>query len=316
VIVTRRNPPDAVRQNVLRSIARWREAGLTDAQIRALIRSGDLIRMRRGLYATRTWVAAGDGDEAHAHALLGYAVLRTLPRTAVVSHHSAARIHGMELLQAPGPEIVTVTVPPGTRSDPARRSNLIRHRASLPEAHTRKVNGILVTTPARTVIDIARSDPFMAGVVVADSALRKELTHTAQLVDVLDTCAYWPGGSTARQVAAFADRVPESVLESCSRVVFHQHGLKPPVLQYWIPGARYRADFCWLDCKVIAECDGLGKYADDPKKIGAQIKRDNELRRLGYEVVHFTWEELFTDPGRVVADILDAMRRQRSRRGR
>lgn len=312
MIVTRRNPPDAVRQNVLRSLARWRAVGLTDAQIRALIRSGDLIRMRRGLYATRAWAASGEGDEARAHALVACAVLCNLPGTAVVSHHSAARIYGMEMLHPPGPEIVAVTVPPGTRSDTARRSNLVRHRATLPDAHIRKVRGIPLTTPARTVIDIARNDRFMEGVVVADSALRKELTHTAQLVDILDTCARWSGATTARRVAEFADRVPESVLESCSRVVFHQHGLKPPVPQYWVPGARYRADFCWPDCKVIAECDGLGKYAD-PKKIGAQIKRDNELRRLGYEVVHFTWEELFRDPERVVKDILDAMRKQRLR---
>lgn len=313
MIVTRRNPPDAVRQNVLRSIAWWREAGLTDAQIRALIRSGDLIRMRRGLYATRSWAADGEGDEARAHALLACAVLRNLPSAAVVSHHSAARIYGMEMLHPPGPEIVTVTVSPGTRSDPARRANLIRHRAGLPEAQFRKVNGIPVTTPARTVIDIARNDPFMEGVVIADSALRRELTHTAQLLDILDMCARWPGGARARLVTEFADRVPESVLESCSRVVFHQHGLKPPVLQHWIPGARYRADFCWPDCKVVAECDGLGKYRDDPKRMGEQIKRDNELRRLGYEVVHFTWEELFRDPERVVNDILDAMRKQRLR---
>jgi very-short-patch-repair endonuclease len=153
--------------------------------------------------------------------------------------------------------------------------------------------------------------------VVADSALRKELTHTAALRDILDSCAHWPGATTAAMVAEFADRLPESVLESCSRVVFHQHGLPSPVLQHRIPGARYRADFCWPDCKVIAECDGLGKYADDPKRrMGEQIKRDNDLRRLGYEVVHFTWEELFSDPDKVVADILDAMRRQRLRQGR
>jgi very-short-patch-repair endonuclease/predicted transcriptional regulator of viral defense system len=312
-IVTRRNPPDAVRQKALRSLARWREAGLSGAQIRALIRSGDLIRMRRGLYATRSWAAFGEGDDARAHALLACAVLRGLRGYAVVSHHSAARIYGMEMLRPPGPEIVTITAPPGTRGDRAPWSNVIRRRASLPESDIRMMYGIPVTTVARTVIDIARGDPFMEGVVAAESALRKELTHTAQLLDALETYARWPGGTRARLVAEFADRTPESVLESCSRVVFHLHGLKPPVLQYWIPGARYRADFCWPDCKVIAECDGLAKYADDPKRIGLQIRRDNELRRLGYEVVHFTWEELFRDPERIVNDILDAMRKQRGR---
>lgn len=155
----------------------------------------------------------------------------------------------------------------------------------------------------------------MHGVVVADSALHANKVSRDQMRRMLTACARWPGHETARRVVEFADGRAESVLESCARVVFHEHGLEPPDLQVWISGSNYRADFLWPEDKVIAECDGLAKYEEDPKrKIAEQIRRDNVLRRLGYEVIHFTWEDLFVRPEKVIMDILAASQRQRRSR--
>jgi very-short-patch-repair endonuclease len=291
-------------------VAGWRRIGLSDAEIRSLIRSGDLVRVLRGVYATKQAIAFGSIDERRGHALLAAAVQRRTPK-AVISHHSAARIHGFDMLEPPGEFLVTVTLPP-IRKYTSGPHGVIRHRAALPAGHVETFLGVLLTKPPRTVIDIARTSTFQQGVVVADSALRNEATHTQELREMAAECRRWPGIERALQVAEFADPGAESVLESCARVVFRDHGLPLPQLQTPLCGQKYRADFCWPGQMVIVEMDGLAKYADNAgMKVAAQTKRDNDLRRLGYEVIHVTWAELFGEPGRVVEAIWRALRRNR-----
>ena len=110
----------------------------------------------------------------------------------------------------------------------------------------------------------------------------------------------------------FADGLAESVLESCARVFFHEQALPAPALQRNIIGpAGYfvaRADFCWTKYWTIAEADGLLKYNDRADAI-AELKRDRLLREAGYDVAHFTWHELFSDPARVADRIRRAFDR-------
>lgn len=289
------------------SAKQWRAKGVTPGRLRTLVRDGDLIRTRHGVYATRKAMEFAGRDDRHAHSLAAVSAIRATTG-GIVSHHSAARLHGLDMLDPPEISCVHMTFPPGPGDS---TDGIVRYRAALPKRQIVKLFGFDVTSVARTVVDIARDSTFMQGVVIADSALRSGTTEQ-QLRAVLRTCAGWPGIARAERVVGFADEAAESALESCARVVFHEHGLEPPELQVWIPGSGYRADFCWQDCQVIAEADGLAKYEEDPKKkIAEQIKRDNELRRLGWDVVHFTWEDLFRNPRKVIQDILDAMRRQR-----
>jgi hypothetical protein len=151
----------------------------------------------------------------------------------------------------------------------------------------------------------------MAGVVVADSALRTKQASKAELLSVITACSQWPGIRAARRVAAFCDARSESVLESVSRVVFADHGLPPPELQAWIgneTGAIGRADFLWRAYRTVGEADGALKYAD-PSRAMAQLERDARLREAGFEVVHFTWQQIMRAPGLVVASIEAAFRR-------
>lgn len=305
--VTQRGVPDAVRGLYVWSAARWRKEGLTPAQLRTLARSGDLTRTRRGVYATREAIEFSRKDAMSEHAVAALSVLR-VTSGAIVSHHSAAILHGLDMLDPPDSSIVTLTFAPGTKGDTGDGTDIVRYRAKLPRDQLTKVFGFYATNPARTVIDIARMSTFMQGVVVADSVLRLEKATDGQLRRVLDDCPRWPGMDVARRVVEFANPLAESVLESCARVVFHKHGLEPPELQVWIPGTSARVDFCWPGYKVIAEADGLGKYEDDAKrKIADQTRRDNALRRAGYVVIHFTWSELFGQPETLIGDLARAL---------
>jgi hypothetical protein len=275
-----------------------------------LVSSGDLTRVRHGVYATRKAIEFGEAGPAQQHALLAVAAVRVVAG-AVVSHHSAALLQGLDTHKAPDAKVVAVTLPPGPKRGGDETEGIVRYRAALPDDHVAKAFGLKVTSPARTVADIARTSSFMQGVAVADSALRAHVVPKAVMEEVLEVCAGWPGVEQARRVVEFSDMLAESVLESCARVVFHECGLEPPELQVPVaPGMR--VDFCWPRYMVIAEADGLGKYEEDPKrKVAEQTKRDNALRRLEYVVIHFTWAELFGQPETIVADIRRAFGRVR-----
>jgi hypothetical protein len=271
------------------------------------------VKVRHGAYATSSALARAETDPGLRHAIDVAATMATRTHGGIASHHSAAQLHGLRLLNQPPDGTVTLTVP--SRSRPGRYrqdAGVICHAAEVPGQQVTKRYGVPVTTAARTVVDIARTAAFMEGVVVADAALYERHASDSELRRVLRDCERWPGTSRARQVIDFADGLAESVLESCARVFFHEQGLPPPELQVHITGRDRtmiaRVDFFWRRYGVIAETDGLLKY-DSGERAIAERRRDRLLQEAGFEVVHVTWQELFGDPGRVAGRIREAFRR-------
>jgi hypothetical protein len=301
--------------------AEWANAGISLDRLRTLARRGELVRLRRGVYATAETVAAAADDKARRHALAVRAVLAQAPE-AVASHESAALIHGLPLLHEPPDGAVSVTRPAG-RYRGTSGTGVRQHTAQIPRNHQTTVHDALVTTAGRTTIDLARTLPFMDAVVVADAAIRSVKTRKAELSKVIAECERWPGVDQARRVVTFSSGHSGSALESCARVVFDAFGLPPPELQAKIvTGARvdaegkvvvigefheYRVDFLWRDRKTVAETDGLMKY-DSGQAAIRQLQRDRLIREAGYQVVHITWKELFERPQRIIDRILTAFK--------
>jgi Protein of unknown function (DUF559) len=189
--------------------------------------------------------------------------------------------------------------------------------AAMPSHHVTLIDGIPVTSVERTVVDLARSLPFAAGVVTADSALYNRKTTAARLYRMVGECRRWPGIARATEVVDFSHPGAESPLESISRVAFRDGGLPPPVLQAWVIGSRGpigRVDFFWEEQRTIAEADGAMKYAN-PDLARKQLRRDTELREQGYEVVHFTWRDITARPEHVIAQVMAAFARTAKLRG-
>jgi predicted transcriptional regulator of viral defense system len=282
-------------------------AGFSDDRIGTLTSRGDLYRVGRGVYAdgehARETLAFADGLQ-----LLQLAAAVAVTGTgAVVSHESAAYLYSIDLLSTP--VVATLTCPP--RRGRNARAGIKLHTATLPGDHVTAAGRLPVTTPARTVVDLARTVSFRAGVVTADSALRKKLVTKTELTAVLATCARWPGARRAAAVIDFADARAESPLESIARITFKDCGLPPPELQVWLGGTDEptgRVDFYWKQYRTIAEVDGAIKYKD-PERARAQLRRDSQLRDDGFEVVHFTWQQITQTPGQVALSIRKAFRR-------
>jgi hypothetical protein len=287
--------------------AEFTAAGFSDARIRTLIRRGDLHQIRRGVYANgpraREILAIADGGQ-----LLQLAAAMAVARTrAVVSHESAAYLHSIDLLSTP--DVATLTCLP--ERGWTGRLGVRLHAMALPAEHVTTMLRMPVTTPARTVVDLARTLSFRAGVVTADSALHRKLVTKPELTAVLAACARWPGARRAAAVIDFADGRAESPLESIARIAFNECGLPPPELQVWLGGTDEpvgRVDFYWRKYRTIAEVDGAIKYAD-PQRAQAQLRRDSLLRDDGFEVVHFTWQQITQTPEHVALSIRKAFRR-------
>lgn len=261
----------------------------------------------RGVYAdaaaSRKLLSLAGGDQL----LKVAAAVAVAGPAAVVSHQAAAYLHNIDLLKKAG--AVDLICPPeqGWRS----RDGIHRHAVSLPAGHVTVVAGLPATTAARTVVDLARTLEFRAGVVSADSALRRKLTTRAELQSVLSACAQWRGTRRAAEVIEFADGRAESPLESIARVAFRDCGLPPPELQVWLGGTAEpigRVDFYWRRYWTVAEVDGALKYTD-PHRARAQLRRDALLREDGFEVVHFTWQQITQTPQAAALSIRKAFER-------
>lgn len=239
-----------------------------------------LTRLRRGLHAV-------PGDDQ-----LRRVAAATHRLDAVASHETAAQLWGIPTLHHAGS---AVHLTRRRRSQgTARYPDVQVHHAGLEATDMTVHSGIPVTTPARTVLDLARARSFRAGVVAADAALRINRCTREELQAVADRCRRWPGVTRARDVVRLADPRAASPLESISRVAFHVFGLPRPILQAVIGGYE-RADFLWPDHRVIGEADGLGKYTS-PEVLRWEKSREDGLAQLGFLVFRWTWRDAYHRP--------------------
>jgi len=304
--------------------AQARAAGCSKAEVRRALRNRTWVALRRGVYVEteRLAVVAGNAEARHALEVAG--LLLAMGFDAVAGGTTAARILGVDLLGSvpADPVLLTDAAVKGTH-----RNGYVLRSAALPSHHRTVRHGVPITTAARTVVDLARTQSFVEGVIAADSALHKGLVSLAQLGGLLEDCSTWSGIARARRVVDFADPRAESVLESVSRVAVHEQNLPAPRTQVTlgdVSGPRCRVDFLWDDVRVVGEADGLGKYELDGGRstrdiLRAEKRREEWLADAGYEVVRWGWEDA-NDPPRLAQRIRAAFARgadrQRGRRQR
>lgn len=273
--------------------------------------------LQRGAYLAAD---SGSLDHAERHRLRIHATLAGLRRPGVVSHTSAAVMHGLPLWPA-APGQVHITRRPPSSTD--RSSRLYVHIARLAEADVCQVDGIPVTTVPRTLLDLGRTLPLESAVIAADFALHARLTTAAELQAMAQNLSGTPGSLVASRVVAFADGESDSVGESRSRVTIARLGLPAPALQLgiWTSAGQHVAscDFGWREERVVGEFDGKVKY-DRLLKPGqragdavfAEKRREDAIRDEGWEVVRWVWLDLAT-PHVIGERIRRAMERARRR---
>jgi predicted transcriptional regulator of viral defense system len=224
-------------------------AGLTDKELRRLRSDRRLTTIRPGVYATTT--DEPRDDAAAWHALAVRAAAGKVAADAVVSHASAAVLHGLTLWNCP---LGRVHVTRSRRSGGRRTRHLHVHAAALAPDEIVEVDGIPVTSVERTVVDIARDLDFEPALVTADAALFRGRVTPAELAAAVARAAGRTGNPAARRVVAAASGLSESPGETRSRVAFARAGIPTPVQQY--PVGAFRADFWWEEHGTVGSSTG------------------------------------------------------------
>lgn len=288
---------DAVVQRITDLLA----AGLKAHEVQALVRRGELIRLRRGVYRRTnepTIEGAQREDPAEQRHLEAAAVtMLGLQPGAALSHVTAGLLH---MLPIPRHLLGRVHITRPGRGGKVR-AGVHLHRATIPDGHSIETPIGTATSLAMTTCDLARTLAPAAAVACADHALRDGLDREVALG--LLSSGRAPGSVRGREMLRFADARSESVGESHSRWLISSMGLPAPVLQQNFVTSRgefvARSDFWWPEQRVVGEFDGKAKYGRLLKPgqrvedvIEAERLREQALRRLNIWVVRWTWADL------------------------
>jgi very-short-patch-repair endonuclease len=228
--------------------------------------------------------------------------------SALVSHATAATLFEFDGVRTQKVEIwvpshqgvrgTSVTVHRGGRLDRADRTTL---------------HGIPITTPVRTLIDIAgrlEDDRLLA---VTEDLIRRGLVKPERLrvrLAALRKSGRVGGGRLAGLLDGRGDGRPlESALEAMVWRLIVESGVHLPLRQFWVTaaGRRYRLDFAWPDLKIAVECDGQGHHGDS--RWNPDRARLADLASIEWRVMPITWDACIHERERVIARLKRAVPR-------
>jgi hypothetical protein len=263
--------------------------GLSQSAVGRRVATGRLHRVHRAVYAVGHPVLGPNGRRLAA-------VLSCGPE-ALLSHASAADLWGMRAYNG---SRVDVTVVGGS----SRRGDQMRvHRArSLPAEERAVRDAIPVTSPARTVLDLAATLSERALERLLD---RVEIERLTDVRTILATAAANHGhhgcGPLRRTLAEHVpgttltrSRLEERVLALC-----RAHGLPRPLVNYAVLGLE--VDFVFPG-GLLVEADSW-RYHHRPAAFARDRERDGILVRAGYRVVRFSDEQIVGEPAAVARTI-------------
>lgn len=278
------------------------QIGELDRQLANRVKAGQLRRLYRGFYTFTADLEELDRytreDELYRRQILAATENGELGKA--ISHWSAALLHGLPVLHGDRSRVhfTANRVGGGRRKGRA----CVLHGAVWEPDEVMKLGEFLVTTPARTAIDVARSGSFYQAVCVFDGALHMGVSR-GDLELVLRRSAGRAGIAVARAALAVADGRSESIGESYSRAMIISFGDIPtPRLQHTFRSADgeflARTDFDWNGL-VVGEFDGHAKYVRylRPGETAEQAYerekwREQRLSRVGIVVVRWNWADL------------------------
>ncbi len=255
------------------------------------MRAGRLVVLHRGVYAVGH-TALGWCGRATAALLAG-------GPGALISHRSAAA--AWRILAERG-EPVEVTVP---RREPRPRPGVVVHTtAALAPEDVRRLDGVPLTAPARTIVDLAASGEAALERALAEAQVLR-LVARRDLEAAMGRAMDRRGQPELRRVLAAADGAPtRSELERALLRLVREAGLHRPEVNRRL--GPYVVDFLWPREKVVVETDGWAAHANR-RAFERDRARDAELQASGYVVLRFTWRQITESPLLVAARLAQVL---------
>ncbi len=287
-------------------------AGYDDNYITRMVRSGLWHRIRNGAFIAKSgWDRL---DEVDQHRVRARAVLRQARAEGVLSHVSALAELDVPFWDLPLDDVHL------TRFDQRagrREAGVCQHRGRLLVDDLTRRNGVMVTSPVRTALDIMASTDTERGLVVGCGMVRAGLCTLPQMEHAYTVTEPRAHSLATRVVLGLVDSRLESIGEV--RTAFHcwAQGLPRPVPQFEIrENGRVvaRLDFAWPEHRIWVEFDGRSKYVDHLRAgetvadaVLREKHREDTVRRLtGWICIRITWADLY-DPERLARRIRRAI---------
>jgi hypothetical protein len=161
-----------------------------------------------------------------------------------------------------------------------------------------KEKGILVTSPARTLLDMAPTVPAKSLRRFINDARRKKILAIGDLVDVIRRFPLHPGAPLLRPFVKAPKGPTRSEFENLFQDVCDRYGLPTPVFNERLAG--YEPDAYFPNERLIVELDGW-EFHNDRWAFEDDRERDAAMLALGIATVRITWERLQAEPEKEAA---------------
>jgi len=272
------------------------EVGIGERSIDHRLGVGRLRRLHSGVYAV--------GHEANGRCGVALAAVLIAAPSAAVSHSTAVVLR--DLGEAPAlPVHVTAT------EARRRRRGIVVHRAVLPPEDVEIVDGIPVTSVARTLLD-------MSG--VGDGGRLRRLVKRAEFEGLVDGDALaeilerYPRRRGRRALARIVEGHvvgagrTRSELEDRFLAFCADRGLPMPETNVVVelPGGTIEVDCLWRKAGLVVELDGRRAHATEIA-FEADRARDRSLIAAGLVPMRVTWAHLHRDPDTLERELRDAL---------
>jgi very-short-patch-repair endonuclease len=233
------------------------------------------------------------------------AALLAIGPEAVLSHLSAAYIWGLR--QNAPDDSVHVLIADGRRS---RRSGIVAHRTTRLERHEVRIcQGLPVTSPARTLRDIAGTTPVRELERAVDEALVRRIVRLSQLRDAVARDNGRRGGPilTALLDQRGNSTITRSQAEERMLEIIRAGHLPEPEMNVRLNG--YEVDFLWREQRLIVEIDGY-TYHSSRSAFERDRTKDGTMAAAGYLVLRITWLQMAHERYAVVVRLAQALARR------
>lgn len=270
-------------------------AGLSSDQIGLRLARSRLLPLFRGVYAP-----------GHAQLRLRGTLLAAVWSAgddALLCDVAAAQLHELRASSAARVDVLRPRRAPWTPQAGVRAHITTTLR---PEDRT-EVDGIPVTTVARTVVDLAAGHPPRLVERVLDEMVALGIYDQR----ALDEQMARPFLRGARQLRALQGRhaagstVTKSALEELLVALCDRFDLPRPSCNAWVAGVE--VDALWPGTPVLAELDSA-RFHGSRTAFERDREKGNHLAVAGWVVLRFTWRQLAEAPELVAAQIARSLR--------
>ncbi len=205
----------------------------------------------------------------------------------MISHSAAAAIHGFWGVATVAPEL---TLPPGGR----RLAGVTIHRSvALPPNDVMQRCGVKVTSPIRTLIDIAPfTNEYVLARIIDEGAMARLWTAEAigsRLAGLAESRRAGVAGLRRLVAIRLGEGHPDSVLEQ--RIFRVLKGRVPAFVVHHhveLGGRILELDMAWPDHRIAGEVEGRRVRLTSRTKFDSDRLRSNLLLRDGWREVHLT----------------------------